>query len=152
MRRIAIITATLAGLATMGLADAQAQTRSTNPNAVPNAPGTLPEPGGGNVAGTGAPTSASPGAMPTGRGAPPPEPVGGRARRQQQSAEGQGVGAGHPLQGGGAAAEVATDGRQRDGQQRVVDHLDEEGQAEREQRDPRRPQGGVRAGDSRRRC
>jgi hypothetical protein len=72
MRRIAIITAALAGLATVGLADAQAQTRTTNPNAVPNAPGTLPEPGGGNVVGPGAPTSASQGAMPTGRGAPPP--------------------------------------------------------------------------------
>ena len=74
------------------------------------------------------------------------EPVGRRAGREQQAAEGERVGARDPLQRGRAAAEVAADGRQRDGEQRVVDHLDEERQAEREQRDPRRPEGGVGTG------
>ena len=68
------------------------------------------------------------------------EPVGHRAGGEQQAAEGQRVGAGDPLQRGGAAAEVAADGRQRDRQQGVVDHLDEEGQTERGQRDPGRAQ------------
>ena len=81
------------------------------------------------------------------------EPVGGRACGQQQPAEGQRVGAGDPLQGRGAAAEVAADGRQRDGQQGVVDHLDEERQAQGGQGDPGGPEGGVGAGGRRRsRC
>ncbi|SDB70068.1 hypothetical protein [Belnapia rosea] len=72
MRRIAMFTAALAGLATVSLVEAQAQTRTTNPNATPNAPGTLPLPGGGVATGPGAPGNASPGVMPSGRGAPPP--------------------------------------------------------------------------------
>ena len=74
-----------------------------------------------------------------------PEPVGHRSGGEQQAAERQRVGAGDPLQRGRAAAEVAADRGQRDRQQRVVDHLDEEGQAEGGQRDPRRAQGRVGA-------
>ena len=72
--------------------------------------------------------------------APASEPVGDRSGGEQQAAEGQRVRAGDPLQRGRAAAEVAADRGQRDRQQRVVDHLDEEGQAERGQGDPRRAQ------------
>lgn len=94
MRRIAIITAALAGLATVGTVDAQAQTRTTTPNAVPNAAGTLPQPGGGVTAGPGAPGNAETGVMPSGRGAPPP----GRA-----NPPGLGAGTGgSPLTPGGA--------------------------------------------------
>ncbi len=66
------------------------------------------------------------------------EPVGYRPGGEQQSAEGQRVGAGHPLQRGRPAAEVAADGGQGDREQCVVDHFDEEGQAEGCQGDPRR--------------
>ena len=71
------------------------------------------------------------------------EAVGHRSGGEQQAAERQRVRAGDPLQRGRAAPEVATDRRQRDRQQRVVDHLDEERQAEGGQRDPRRTQGRV---------
>ena len=74
-----------------------------------------------------------------------PEPVGHRPGGEQQAAEGQRVRPGDPLQRGRPAAEVAADGGQRDRQQRVVDHLDEEGQAEGGQRNPRRAQGRVGA-------
>ena len=78
--------------------------------------------------------------------APASQTVGHRSGGEQQTAERQRVRADDPLQRGGAAAEVATDRGERDRQQRVVDHLDEEGQAERGQRDPRRAQRRVRAG------
>ena len=80
---------------------------------------------------------------------PTSEPVGDRPGGEQQAAEGQRVRAGDPLQRGRAAAEVATDRGQRDRQQRVVDHLDEERQAQRGERDPRRAQGRVGARRSR---
>ena len=64
------------------------------------------------------------------------ETVGRGARRQQQTTEGQRVRAGDPLQSGGAATEVAPDGGQRDRQQGVVDHFDEEGETQGGQRDP----------------
>jgi hypothetical protein len=94
MRRIAIVTAALAGLAMVGAAGVQAQTATTSPNAVPNARGTLPQPGGGVTAGTGAPTSAEPGVMPSGRGAPP-------AGASSPRGLGSGTG-GSPLTPGGA--------------------------------------------------
>ena len=75
----------------------------------------------------------------------PSEPVRGEPAVSSRPAEGQRVRAGDPLQGGGAAAEVAADGRQRDGQQGVVDHLDEEGEAQGGQRDPGGPDRGVGA-------
>ena len=71
------------------------------------------------------------------------EAVGHRSGGEQQATERQRVRAGDPLQRGRAAPEVATDRGQRDRQQRVVDHLDEERQAEGGQRDPRRAQGRV---------
>ena len=69
--------------------------------------------------------------------------VRGRAGGEKQAAEGERVRPAHPLKGRRTAADVAADGRQRDGQQGVVDHLHEEGQAQRGQRDPRRLQGAV---------
>jgi len=75
---------------------------------------------------------------------PASQAVGQRSGGQQQAAERQRVRAGDPLQRGGAAAEVPADRGQRDRQQRVVDHLHEEGQAERGERDPRRAQRRVR--------
>ena len=80
---------------------------------------------------------------------PPSQPVSGRACGQEQPTEGQRVGAGDPLQGRGAAAQVTADGRQRDGQQGVVDHLHEEGEAQGGQRDPGGPKRRVGAGRSR---
>ncbi len=73
------------------------------------------------------------------------EPV-GQGSGEQQTAEGQRVRAGDPLEGGGPAAEVAADGGQRDRQQGVVDHLHEEGQAERGHWNPRGAQGGICTG------
>ncbi len=78
--------------------------------------------------------------------APAPQPVGHRAGGEQQSTEGQRIGAGDPLKGGRAAAEVAADGRQRDRQEGVVDHLDEERQAEGGERESRRRAGRCRCG------
>ena len=77
--------------------------------------------------------------------APASQAVGDRPGGEQQAAERQRVGAGDPLQRGRAAPEVTTDRGQRDRQQRVVDHLDEEGEAEGGQGDPRRTQRGVGA-------
>ena len=77
--------------------------------------------------------------------APASQAVGHRPGGEQQAAERQRVGAGDPLQRGRAAAEVTTDRGQRDRQQRVVDHLDEEGEAEGGQGDPGRAQRGVGA-------
>ena len=62
------------------------------------------------------------------------EPIGRRAGGEQQSPERQRVGPGDPLESGRAAPEVAADRRQRDRQEGVVDHLDEEGETEREHR------------------
>ena len=73
------------------------------------------------------------------------EAVGHRPGGEQQAAERQRVGAGDPLQRGRAAPEVTADRGQRDRQQRVVDHLDEEGEAEGGQGDPCRAQRAVSA-------
>ena len=72
------------------------------------------------------------------------EAIGHRSGGEQQAAERQRVRAGDPLQRRRAAAEVPTDRGQGDREQGVVDHLDEERQAEGRERDPRRPQGRVR--------
>ena len=72
--------------------------------------------------------------------------VRGRAGGKKQATEGERVRPAYPLQRRRAAAEVAADGRQRDGQQGVVDHLHEEGQTQRGQGNPRGLQGRVCAG------
>jgi hypothetical protein len=56
---------------------------------------------------------------------PPAEAVARRAADQDQGAEGQQIGVGHPLDGGGPGAEIALDRRQGDAERRAVD----EGQA-----------------------
>ena len=66
-----------------------------------------------------------------------PEAVGDRAGGEQQAPEGQRVGAGDPLEGGRAAAEVAADGGQGDREDGVVEHLDQEDRREAREGEPR---------------
>ncbi len=54
------------------------------------------------------------------------EPVGDGAEQEHQAAERQRVRAGDPLQRGRRCAEVAPDGRQGHGEDRVVEHLEQE--------------------------
>ena len=68
------------------------------------------------------------------------EPVGERAERQHQPAEHDRVGAGHPLQRGGRRVQLAPDRRQRDVQDRVVQHLEEEHGGQPRQGHPGLPQ------------
>ena len=68
--------------------------------------------------------------------AAPSEAIGDRASGEQQPAEGERIRAGDPLEGGRPAAEIAPDRWQGDVEDRVVDHLDEEGERQCGHRDP----------------
>lgn len=70
----------------------------------------------------------------------PAEPIGDRTEHQHQAAEDNRVGAGHPLQRSRRSMQVTADRGQRDVQDRVVQHFEEEHRREARQRHPRLPQ------------
>ena len=71
-----------------------------------------------------------------GEGAPAPEPVTQAAGGEQQPGEHQGVRVDHPLEVADAGAEVTHQRRERDVDDRVVDHDDEQAHAEDHQGEP----------------